>query len=204
MKRDFSPEEKLLNLIKKKRVKAHPERMHATEEAVHIEKPVKRSEPTSAESITWLTRIKFLNSILFSLLVAMIFYLVIDLFMIKDAGLEQAGDVKVIASGPVADIESRPSSYYIESLKARQLFKTIASDKGDSSVSGIAREELIANLELLGIVSGENPQAIIEDKARKKSYFLREGQAAGGIHLKTIDANGVTVVYGDEEFNLSI
>jgi type II secretory pathway component PulC len=62
--------------------------------------------------------------------------------------------------------------------------------------------EIISQYNLSGIVSGDNPKAIIEDKKSQKSYFLREGESAGDLTVEKIGAGKVSLDYKGEKFEL--
>ena len=64
---------------------------------------------------------------------------------------------------------------------------------------------LSARLSLLGIVSGEPPQAIIEDSQTKKTHFVSEGQhVAEGARVKQVLENSVVLEVADETIELTL
>jgi type II secretory pathway component PulC len=101
-------------------------------------------------------------------------------------------------------IEFEPFSFYSKTLTAKEVFKPLVREEVKRREPEIPIEEIMGSLALLGIVSGETPQAIIEDKKKKRRFFLKEGQTSGGIFLKKIESDAVTVVYKEEEFGLSL
>ncbi|MDP3723581.1 MAG: type II secretion system protein N [Candidatus Omnitrophota bacterium] len=68
-----------------------------------------------------------------------------------------------------------------------------------------AATELAARLTLMGVVSGEQAQAIIEDTQTKKSYFVQVGQAVvEGAVLDQILDNRVILNFEGEQIELTL
>jgi cell division protein FtsL len=64
--------------------------------------------------------------------------------------------------------------------------------------------DIKANLNLLGIVTGDNNQAIIEDKNLKKTFFLYKGDNIGELKVYDIKNNAVILDYKGEKIELNI
>jgi len=77
------------------------------------------------------------------------------------------------------------------------------SDK-DISVKKISREEVLGNFNLLGIITGDNNQAIIEDKVLKKTLFLYKNDSFGDFKVYDIKDSAVILEYKGERIELSI
>ena len=65
-------------------------------------------------------------------------------------------------------------------------------------------QDIKANLNLLGIVTGENNQAIIEDKNLNKTFFLYKGDSLGELKVYDIKNNAVILDYKGEKIELTI
>jgi len=65
-------------------------------------------------------------------------------------------------------------------------------------------QDIRANLNLLGIVTGDNNQAIIEDKNLKKTFFLYKGDNLGELKVYEIKNNAVILDYKGEKIELSL
>ena len=64
---------------------------------------------------------------------------------------------------------------------------------------------LVMRLVLLGVVSGEPSQAIIEDTQPKRTYFVREGEAViEGAILREIQDGRVVLDLGGERIDLTL
>lgn len=70
--------------------------------------------------------------------------------------------------------------------------------------AGPTFRDLIKNLNLLGIVSGQKQQVIIEDKKLKKTYFLYQGDYIGEIKIEAIYSDKVVLEYKGEQVHLFI
>lgn len=91
----------------------------------------------------------------------------------------------------------KPAEFYLQDVKQRDIFKAVPKD-----VTGVIAEsslhELAKDLSLAGIYMGEYPEIMIEDKAAKKTYFLKQGDKIKGIVVKNILKDRVILQYGDE------
>ncbi len=216
MTKEFSPEERLLNLIKRKK-EPRPERFEAAGPLGLPKKAANAPMPDTGEikarllepsRYLRLENIKIINMILFYALILLIVYLIVDFVLTSRKELpllSQEAQIEKVMAAPAEDGEAKPYSYYAGGLAGKKVFKPIQFDKDNRSLKQeLPIEDLMGELSLLGIVSGDNPQAIIEDKKQKKSFFLKEGQSAGGVSLKKISDAGVTVIYKGKEFDLAL
>jgi hypothetical protein len=64
---------------------------------------------------------------------------------------------------------------------------------------------LAARLTLTGIVSGDPPQAIIEDSETHKTFFVTPGQTiVAGAMLERLEENRAVLSYGGERIELGL
>lgn len=68
----------------------------------------------------------------------------------------------------------------------------------------ISKDELVKDLAVLGIITGDNDQAIIEDKATGKTFFLYEGDSFGDFKVNEIKDNGVILDYKGQRIELNM
>lgn len=216
MAKDFSPEEKLLNLIKqKKRHEPAVPETPVTEEQSPVAVKETAGGPSQKETgspfskfnlsnITNLAHIKMLNTVLFAILILIIIYFLVDVLIVpSDKTLVLNGE-RERPQRISGDVDQKPFSYYSKSLSGKEIFKPLVREERSRPSHEAPPEEIISNFALLGIVSGKIPQAIIEDRKQKKRFFLKEGQSSGGLFLHSIDDGTVTVEFRGEEFGLSL
>ena len=70
--------------------------------------------------------------------------------------------------------------------------------------SNISRDELVKDLVLLGIITGDEDQAVIEDKSGEKSYFLYKGDSFKNFTVYDIKESRVILDYKGEKIELKI
>ena len=63
-------------------------------------------------------------------------------------------------------------------------------------------KDLAAPLALMGVVEGEPPQAIIQDRKTQQTYFLYEGDTLGEITIRRVRPGVVTLEYDGDEMDL--
>ncbi len=89
--------------------------------------------------------------------------------------------------------EKRPYSAYKSDIGGKQLFSAAPlRGKGTGPAAG---EASIKNLALVGILAGDKPQAILEEKDSKKTHYLSKGQTLGGISVQDVQDNAVILEY---------
>ena len=109
------------------------------------------------------------------------------------------------SSPPVSPAPALPS---LAAGAARPLFTapaaTPTSSAGPRPSQSAAGKTLTARLTLMGIVSGNPSQAIIEDSETKKTYFVTPGQMVDGALLEQVLDNHVILDLDGEKIDLTL
>ena len=110
-----------------------------------------------------------------------------------------------LAQHPFGGESSRkPYTYYAEDIEKRNIFGPSLYTETPSSPGEPALKESVKDLNLLGIVSGKNPQAIIEDKKEGKTHFVNKGDAIGFLRVEEITEDKVILNYRGERVDLAL
>ncbi len=200
MKDNVSPEEKLLRLIRGQKKQDAPE--PATVTAITNIKPgFKLVKAYSIENF-----LNFFNArkVVILCLAASCLYLAYS-FIYPSVGLKQISAPQ-LAKGKITEPEKqvkeegKPYEYYLEGIKSRQIFsnQAIQQEAPRSAVNA----EMIKDLNLIGIISGENPQAIIEDKKNQKTFYLSKGQSISEFKVEDIQEGKVVLSYQGQRYEL--
>jgi len=97
----------------------------------------------------------------------------------------------------------RPWESYLAGLKSKQIFAAAnAIDTSSSPVSVGNALDLIKDINLVGIISSEPPQAVIEDKKTQKTYYLSKGQSIGELKVENIQEGKVVLDYLGTKYEL--
>lgn len=96
----------------------------------------------------------------------------------------------------------KPLTFYAEQARKRDIFHPVTS--GIKGIAGSGLQALTKDLGLAGIYQpiGKPSEAMIEDKAAKKTYFLKTGDEIKGMKVKAILKDRVILQYGEEEMEL--
>ncbi len=94
----------------------------------------------------------------------------------------------------------RDGSYDGIKLNGRNIFRPLAA----MPLAGAVADNLLKDIELVGIVLGKNPEAIIEDKKRQVSYRLTAGQFLNDIEICEIKEGRVIIELKGERFELAM
>ncbi len=108
--------------------------------------------------------------------------------------LKQASQVKAL-------------TYYMEKVHSRDIFKIGKQEPEKEAVAqpgtNAAKQEAIASkYKLVGISWSDNPDAMIEDTAANKTYFMKRGQALDGVKIQAIFKDKVVLSSGGQEVEL--
>ncbi|MCH7761806.1 hypothetical protein IIA15_10485, partial [candidate division TA06 bacterium] len=81
----------------------------------------------------------------------------------------------------------KPYTYYAADLEKRNLFgPSLYAETETVSAGPDILQESLKDLNLLGIISGKTPQAIIENKKEGKTHFVNPGDRIGPIRVEAI------------------
>ncbi len=217
MKKDFSPEEKLLRLIKgsakkgadRDNLEIRPALPPPTNGASSYYKRDERTLPKPASFAVSLNirdiNTKNVNPVLVIILICLLIYFLVDMihnpYHGKESQLESLAEKEAGEAKEKRAPSAEPYSYYAAGLDGRNIF---LPQESETSVvqAGPSLDEISANLSLIGIIAGERPQAIIEEKKAGKSYFLYKGGSVGQAKIMEIMEDRVVMEYRGETFEL--
>jgi hypothetical protein len=98
-------------------------------------------------------------------------------------------------------------TYYLEKVRSRDIFKIgkqePAQANGPQTGDGAAKQEaILSKYKLVGISWSDNPDAMIEDSAANKTYFLKRGQSIDSVKIQAIFKDKVVLEYQGHEVEL--
>lgn len=101
----------------------------------------------------------------------------------------------------------RDAEFYLSKVSARDIFREVALPKAKQAAAPAAgkpaEESVFRSLSLVGISWSSNPEIIIEDKKRKKTFFLHRGQVFGdNVKVEAIFKEKVVLSHEGEEFEM--
>jgi|GEM_PF-407245 len=99
------------------------------------------------------------------------------------------------------------SAYYLQRVSSRDIFKEGGKPepKAEAAPEPVSVEDnpATSGLSLVGISWSANPDVIIEDKDRKRTYFVKRGQTVGdGVKIEAVFKDHVVLSYEGREFEL--
>ncbi|MDD5584488.1 MAG: type II secretion system protein N [Candidatus Omnitrophica bacterium] len=198
MNANVSPEEKLLNLIKGKKTytHAHPTRTTPAQSViVKHDISVLRRRVFSFFNLRKLAVSLFIGACLF-------FTATLIQPWLNRKMNSRLPEKKIAASLAVLPRqEVKPYEFYAQAIMNRPLFGAETGNAPESAAS-IAETDLLKDITLVGIISGENPQAIIEDTKNQKTYYLNKGQSIGQVQVEDITQGKIIVKYNGQKYEL--
>lgn len=234
MAEEFSPEEKLLRLIrgeKKKNDKPAAAKLesHGTSQGPRMnafELPMGKVQAAKRKNAGRKNPFRFINSILIAALILTIAFFVFDILISKlslfrplaktDYSIaDKAYPVDKTQTAPTANsvsdttqdrsnAEALPFSDYSEMVR-RELFRPQKSEVEEKVMDEkklLSGQERLNGIFLIGIISGEKPQAVIEDKKNQKTYFLYKGQSVNQLMITDILDDRVILDFEGEKLEL--
>lgn len=139
-----------------------------------------------------------INRYMLIVAILLLLYLVIDIIMVspyknansKISDLSVAGLAGSSAQA-VMPVEMKSYAYYSNRMPSRSIFGAGSySDTDSVSGSAVVTDDSVG---LVGILTGNDPQAIVEDKKSQQTYYLKKGQSVNGITLEDIGDGRVTL-----------
>jgi hypothetical protein len=107
----------------------------------------------------------------------------------------------------VAPLEE--TSYYLQKVSSRDIFREgkkepePVQEAAPQGVTVVEDAQQVQNLALVGISWSSNPDCIIEDKSKQRTYFVKRGQEVGdGVKVEAIFKDHVVVTFEDREYEL--
>jgi len=112
----------------------------------------------------------------------------------KSGVLKQASKLKALA-------------FYMEKAQTRDIFKLGKQAPAQASpqqpgTETVKQTEVLSKYKLVGISWSDNPDAMVEDSAANKTYFLKRGQALDGVKIQAIFKDKVVLNYQGVEVEL--
>lgn len=201
------PEERLLRLIRGKPAKPSVAAGPMPSGAAGADATMTAQFRTRVQGVPWVTlAIWSLGVILVVELIMVVMQLVRPLQLVTppifppDAASSSGGDEAPLPPLPSL-AESASQSLFASPIIASSGATGPAVPAGPSQTGKL----LASRLTLMGVVSGESPQAIIEDSETKKTYFVTVGQTVTeGATLEKVLDNRVILDLNGEKIELSL
>jgi len=196
----ISPEEKLLRLIKKQNKHGNAADKEAVVTGAGSGPAIKFSP---ANLLKKYLSFLFIQKLIVPVFAASFIYLIIS--FIYPLFNVNTNKFMEIAQGKTAELmkepagEIKPYEFYLEGIKSKKIFNAASSEGPSSSINDA---ESFKGLNLVGIISGDNPQAIIEDKAVGKTYSINKGQFIGEFCIDDIQEGKVILNRNGQKLEL--
>jgi hypothetical protein len=237
MANEFSPEEKLLHLIKGKQNSAVPAQSKAVppaaqaipQEAGQIapgsDKVLEEKTHKIPQKIKTAFNANYLILGAFIVLVLLAGYFIFNALIYKEdrevenlklliksfSEREEPGEFEA-EKAPTEKKEASNNEKPVSSFEDYQKLlnkKTIFAPPARSSskakaIEGPGLRDLVKGLSLVGIIPGDQPQVIIEDKRNGQTLFLKKGEMIDSIRVKDILSGRVILEFNDETVTLSL
>ncbi len=104
----------------------------------------------------------------------------------------------------------RPADYYLQKIRARNIFSLAAQELKPKQVFSNEKkapkesklQKMAKDLKLVGISWGKDPDAMIENAKTHETYFVKTGSMIEDIQVEAIYRDKVVLHYGTEEVEL--
>jgi len=206
MKENLTPEERLLRLIKGEKKQKPPPDLSGQKTAISPDSKPAAKIAAQVAARGYRININRLIPVFFG---ASVIYLLVSFIYswigLKEIKLPDVSEEELKELQPKAKEEPRPYEFYSKGVSQHQIFgsPTGNAKSQDTPAPAVATDtDLIKNISLVGIISGLNPQAIIEDKKAQKTYYLTKGQALGEIQVEDILEGKIIINYQGNRFEL--
>ncbi len=210
MKDNISPEEKLLRLIRGEKESKSSDLPHpglsANKKITFRIANLKLFIKNSLFSLihTYSTP-KYIRKGIFVLMTVSFIYLIASfiypLVGLKKIKLPAVTKEKMQEPIIVQKEETKPYEFYLGGTRERQIFGNASGQ--EAGISAVATEvQSIKDIILVGIISGENPVGIIEDKNTQKTHYVTKGQFIGEFQVEDIQEGKLILNYKGQRYEL--
>ena len=200
------PEARLLNLIRRKAktsldTQRRKFKLGSRFSFKFFQKLLSENPAVSPEFLT--AAQKVLKLILLGLAACLILTFIFPLFWerkLANLAVSGSGSEEFLPQKPEG-IEPQATDYavYLKDIGSKQLFET---NFAEGELQAESEINLSDKFSLVGIISSDNPQAVIEDKQAQKTYYLREGESFSGIKVEQINEGKVRINYHGRQAEL--
>ena len=242
MNKEFSPEERLLHLIKgKKDIPKKPDRQQEEKPVIKDEAITLKEESsisikeTNKEPIKIITKSEnksTINSNIVLLIVVFVILLAMGIGIISLFTKKEDKDIKNLELLISSILETAKEEPLIDKKLSEKLavkdqvskkeeagsfddYQKLLSDKSifapavprkrqQLATEGPSLRDLVKELRLVGIMPGEDPQVIIEDKRTGETLFLKRNEMINDIKIEDIGTGRVTLGYNEDTTTLSL
>ena len=203
MNENISPEEKLLRLIR------NQPKTQNQDARDHSFLPAAQNPPSTISSVNLAKKalpFSLMRKVIWFCFILSCLYLIFSFALpYKNPGADRI-DISETESATKAEarrpaLAIKPYDFYLGVVKNRQIFGGLAEQNQQTRVSG-ASLNLIKDLSLIGIISGDNPQAVIENKKTQKTYYLNKGQFLDDFLVEDIQSGKVILNLNNQRFEL--
>jgi hypothetical protein len=202
----ISPEEKLLRLIRgKKQSQAREIKPLADNNIIVADtknKP-KLTQPLMLKKYFPVFNLKKTLSWLFLVtVICLAITFAYPWFGLKKIRLPQLKETK--PETQIAELKQKIKSYdyYLQGIRNRQIFASMSSSPGLEKPVSPLNADILKDISLVGIISGDNPQAIIEDKKTQQTLYVTKGQYIGEIQVEDIQEGKIIINYQNARYEL--
>lgn len=202
MKDSISPEEKLLKLI---RGKQKENKIQESQPRLKVLDTKKELTPQSYPVQNYSTA-PYIKKIIYATFLVACLYLIFS-FLYPWVGFKKP-NLTEIESQESPDIKTEPQfqqtpvEFYLKDIQDRQIFSGSATQPQIEKPLASVSQDFIKDLKLVGIISGDKPQAVIEDKKAEQTYYLSQGQSFGELTVEDIKEGKVILNYRGYKFEL--
>ncbi len=98
-------------------------------------------------------------------------------------------------------------SYYTAKMGGRKMFKIFEPPRPKAKKQEkpkVTLQQLLAGYTFVGIIGGDPPQVIVEDKKSGQNHYLTAGQNVGEIKIEDVQRGKVTVSHEEETMDINI
>lgn len=212
MHKDISPEERLLALIKKKgkdkKIPSQDISQDTEAKVTRHEIIAKRESRLFKNKIFDPKTLRYVNRYMSVILAILVLYFMFDLsFRRPNTDIQrlvtETADSRAAATPSGEPVKgARDFSSYSRDIQGKNIFAPPSKEGGEVRMSSKDAQEIAGNLSLVGIIAGDSPQAVIEDKKSQKTYYVTKDQSFDGFTVEEISSGKVVLDYGGRKITL--
>jgi type II secretory pathway component PulC len=205
MSESMTPEEKLLKLI---RGQKSPEKKTENTPLPAVDEAAETQNQLKANGYNFIHRLFYNISakriVYFTLALSCIFLIIAFIspyFSSTQIQLPKTRENIANGTPDSAGHEKKPLEYYLKGVENQNIFGASGLTQQNQNPAAAATD-LAKDITLVGIISGDQPQAVIEDKKNQKTYHLNKGQSFGEFRVEDIQEGKIILENNGKKYEL--
>jgi hypothetical protein len=206
---NISPEEKLLRLIRnepKRQLPPEKQSVLQTGRVTPVQEPVTQAKKAGIpaklrEKILLLNPPKIVSICFFISLAYFIGSVIYPVLIPSRVNIPDIQQQNTKQEPVINQSSIKPLEFYRAGIANQEMFHSQPAQEAARSTAAVSHD-ILNDINLIGVIAGDNPQAVIEDKKTGKTFYVSKGQLIGELQVEEILDGKIILNLNGQKFEL--